>query len=119
MQHPDSRAKAHHILIETEEACLALKDKITSFDDFCEQAKQHSICPSAKIGGSLGLTKPEVLVKEMEDAIFSVPMAAVAGPIQTVHGYHLIWVVKRNIAEGAPKEQPQEAPLDPAFFADL
>lgn len=119
MQHPDSRAKAHHILLETEAACLALKDKISNFDDFCEQAKQHSICPSAKIGGGLGLTKPDVLVKEFEDAVFEAPVETLVGPIKTVHGYHLLWIVKRHIAEGKPKEQVEQTPLDPAYFSEL
>lgn len=119
MQHPDSRAKAHHILLETEEACLALKDQINNFDDFCEQAKQQSICPSAKISGDLGLSKPDVMVSEMEEAIFNEPLETVIGPVKTVHGYHLVWIKKRHIAEGEPKKQVEQSPLDPAYFSEL
>ena len=45
--------------------------------------------------GNIGLVKPEVIVTEMAEAIFSdAPLETVIGPIKTVHGYHLIWIKK-------------------------
>ena len=100
MIHPDSRAKAHHILLDTEQACLELIPQIESLESFSELAKEHSKCPSAKIGGHIGLVKPEVIVTEMAEAIFSdAPLETVIGPIKTVHGYHLIWIKKRQLAQ--------------------
>lgn len=97
MLHPDSRAKAHHILLASEADCLALLSEINSLEDFQQMAKTHSICPSAKIGGDLGLTKPGVVVTELEQAIFSGPLETLIGPIKTVHGYHLLWIKKRHL----------------------
>lgn len=97
MLHPDARAKAHHILLSDEQTAIALKAKIDCFDEFCELAKQHSLCPSAKIGGDLGLTKPGVIVPELESAIFSEPLETTTGPFKTVHGYHLLWIKKRYL----------------------
>ena len=97
MLHPDSRAKAHHILLASEAECLALMPKINLLKDFQSMAKTHSICPSAKIGGDLGLTKPGVVVTELEQAIFEGPLDTLVGPIKTVHGYHLLWIKKRNL----------------------
>lgn len=99
MIHPDSRAKAHHILVDNKAECLALKAQIHSLEDLIELAKTHSICPSAKIGGDLGLVKPEVIVAEMAEAIFNKPINTLLGPIKTVHGYHLTWVTKRQLAD--------------------
>jgi len=100
MIHPDSRAKAHHILLDSEQACLELIPQIESLETFSALAKTHSKCPSAKIGGDIGLVKPEVIVIEMAEAIFSdAPLNRVIGPIKTVHGYHLIWITKRQIVE--------------------
>ncbi|MDX1353097.1 MAG: peptidylprolyl isomerase [Thiomicrorhabdus sp.] len=99
MIHPDSRAKAHHILLDSEQACLELIGQIDSLESFSELAKAHSQCPSAKIGGDIGLVKPEVIVSEMAEVIFSdAPLETVIGPIKTVHGYHLIWIKKRQLA---------------------
>ncbi len=97
--HPDSRAKAHHILTETEQECFKLIPQIHSLEDFEKLASQHSICFTHKIQGQLGLTKPGVLVTEIEQAIFNGPMDEVIGPIKTVHGYHLLWVKKRHLGE--------------------
>lgn len=97
--HPDSRAKALHILLPTEAACLELMPQITDQASFEQLAVKFSDCPSAKIGGDLGLTKPGVIVAELEQAIFSQPLATLVGPIKTVHGYHLLWIKKRHLAE--------------------
>lgn len=103
MVHPDSRAKAHHILLPTEALALALIPQISSLEDFENAAREHSICPSAKIGGSLGLTKPDVLVPILEEAIFNEPLDSLIGPIETPHGHHLLWIKKRHIAEDSPE----------------
>lgn len=97
MLHPDSRAKAHHILLASEAECLALMTEINRLEDFQLMAKTHSTCPSAKIGGDLGLTKPGVVVAELEQAIFNETLERLIGPIKTVHGYHLLWIKKRHL----------------------
>lgn len=100
MIHPDSRAKAHHILLDSEQACLELISQIDSLETFTELAKEYSQSPSAKIGGDIGLVKPKVIVIEMAEAIFSdAPLNTVLGPIKTVHGYHLVWIKKRQLAD--------------------
>ena len=97
MLHPDSRAKSHHILLASEAEGLALMPEIINLEDFQRIAKSHSTCPSAKIGGDLGLTKPGVVVSELEQAIFNEPLDTLIGPIKTVHGYHLLWIKKRHL----------------------
>lgn len=95
---PDlARAKAHHILLQTEAQAVDLMAYIHDLASFEQVAKTYSLCPSAKIGGDLGLTKPGVVVEALEQAIFSVPLHTVSGPIQTCHGYHLLWVKKRQV----------------------
>lgn len=99
MLHPDSRAKAHHILLASEAKCLALTAEINCLEDFQQMAKIHSTCPSAKIGGDLGLTKPGVVVTELEQAIFNEPLERLIGPLKTVHGFHLLWIKKRHLID--------------------
>ena len=53
-----TRASARHILVSSEEQCLALKEEIQNGRDFAEVAKEHSSCPSSRQGGDLGSLVP-------------------------------------------------------------
>lgn len=107
MIHPDSRAKAHHILLETEQACLDLMPQIQTLEAFESLAKAHSICPSAKIGGDIGLVKPDVIVYQLAEQIFSEsPLHTLLGPFKTVHGYHLIWIKRRQLLDPNTSSDP-------------
>ncbi|MBI5483042.1 MAG: peptidylprolyl isomerase, partial [Deltaproteobacteria bacterium] len=48
------RASARHILVDSKEACEALKSKIEAGEDFAACAKNNSLCPSGRDGGNLG-----------------------------------------------------------------
>ena len=53
-----AQATARHILVETEEECLSLKEQIENGLDFAEAAKNNSSCPSGGKGGDLGSFAP-------------------------------------------------------------
>ncbi|WP_024850907.1 peptidylprolyl isomerase [Hydrogenovibrio kuenenii] len=91
-----TKAKARHILVATQEECLALKEQIHSFGDFEALAKEHSQCPSSKIGGDLGIFGKGVMVSEFDEVVFSAPLNEAQGPVKTQFGYHLIWVTARK-----------------------
>ncbi|GAG68398.1 unnamed protein product, partial [marine sediment metagenome] len=82
---------ARHILVETEEEAnnllLQLKEGLT---DFAELAKEKSIGPSAPSGGDLGFFARGQMVKEFEDAAFSLEPGKISGVVQTQFGYHII-----------------------------
>ena len=48
------RASARHLLVDTEEQCLTLKQQIAAGEDFAAVAQAHSNCPSKAQGGALG-----------------------------------------------------------------
>jgi peptidyl-prolyl cis-trans isomerase C len=89
-------ASARHILVDTEESCLALKEQIDGGADFAEVAREHSKCPSGQKGGALGEFSPGQMVKEFDEVVFSADVGVTHGPVQTQFGYHLIEITNRT-----------------------
>ena len=89
-------ASARHILVDSEDQCLALKSEIENGGDFVAAAKEHSNCPSGAQGGALGSFGKGQMVKEFEDVVFTAPINQVQGPVKTQFGYHLIEVTSRS-----------------------
>lgn len=90
-------ASARHILVKTKKRCNELKDKIAGGEDFGEIAKEHSICPSGKEGGGLGVFNKGAMVKEFDNVVFSAEVNQVHGPVKTQFGYHLIEITSRSV----------------------
>jgi len=89
-------ATARHILVDTEEQCLELKQQISEGADFATLAAEHSNCPSGKSGGDLGQFGPGMMVPEFDKVVFSADVGSVEGPVQTEFGYHLLEVTSRG-----------------------
>ena len=90
------RAAARHILVDTEELCIELKEKIIAGENFSDIAKNHSNCPSKTQGGALGSFGKGQMVREFEEVVFSAQLHQVQGPIKTQFGYHLVEVTNRT-----------------------
>lgn len=89
-------ASARHILVDTKEECLQLKDRIDAGEDFADVARAHSNCPSKAQGGDLGQFGPGMMVKEFDAVVFSADINTVQGPVKTQFGYHLLEVTSRD-----------------------
>ena len=89
-------ASARHILVDTEEECLQLRDRIGAGEDFADVARAHSNCPSKAQGGDLGQFRPGMMVKEFDAVVFSADINTVQGPVKTQFGYHLLEVTSRD-----------------------
>lgn len=92
---------ASHILVETEETALEIKELVDAGADFAEAAQEHSTGPSGPNGGELGWFGPGMMVPPFEEAVMALEVGEVSGPVQTQFGWH---IVKLNDA------RTQEAP---------
>ena len=91
-----SQASARHLLVSTEEQCLALKAEIEGGADFADIAKEHSECPSGAKGGALGTFGPGQMVAEFDTVVFNEELNTVHGPVKTQFGYHLLEITART-----------------------
>ena len=91
-----AKASARHILVDSEDFCQELKDKINGGVDFADMAKEYSNCPSGAQGGDLGEFSQGQMVPEFDQVVFSADTNTVHGPVQTQFGYHLIEITNRT-----------------------
>lgn len=89
-------ASARHLLVDNEEKCLELKNKIEGGADFADVARKHSKCPSGSSGGDLGEFRPGQMVPEFDKVVFNEELGKVHGPIKTQFGFHLIEITSRS-----------------------
>ena len=93
---------AKHILVDTEELCSKVKERIENGElSFEDAAKEYSTCPSNAQGGSLGVFGRGMMVPEFEDAAFELELEKISEPVKTQFGYHLIKVDTKNEAKAA------------------
>ena len=95
----DARARAHHILVESEAKALELMKELIFGADIGELARLHSLCPSRDQGGDLGSFVPADMAQEFSAFIFDerTPTDAPVGPIKTPFGYHVIVIDERTL----------------------
>lgn len=90
-----AKARARHILVDSEQKCEQLKIEIIEGADFAVVAEEHSTCPSGQQGGDLGEFAPGQMVREFDEVVFSEELDTVHGPVKTQFGYHLIEITER------------------------
>lgn len=89
--------KAQHILVKNKELAKNIQKKITGGENFEDVAKKYSEDDTTKSsGGNLGYFTKGVMVKEFEDAAFSLGKDQVSEPVKTIYGYHIIKILDRR-----------------------
>ncbi|MCF6246994.1 MAG: peptidylprolyl isomerase [Desulfobacula sp.] len=89
-------ASARHILVDSENFCKKLIEKIKKGKDFNLIAKEHSKCPSGKNGGDLGEFGPGQMVPEFDKVVFNEEVGTPHGPIKTEFGFHIVEITSRS-----------------------
>jgi len=85
-----TKMRASHILVEKQSQALKILEELKAGADFKDLAKKYSICPSGKKGGDLGQFNRGQMVREFEQAAFSLKQGEISGLIKTQFGYHII-----------------------------
>jgi peptidyl-prolyl cis-trans isomerase C len=88
------QVRASHILVKTEQEANSILFDLKRGHSFEEEAKKHSLCPSKNKGGDLGWFGKGMMVKEFENAAFSLPVGELSKPIKTQFGFHIIKVTE-------------------------
>ena len=97
---------ASHILVDSEEKALQIKADIDAGSvTFEDAARENSSCPSGQNGGELGQFGRGQMVKEFEDAAFTLEVGVVSAPVQTQFGWHLIKVSAKSKSSAMPYEE--------------
>ncbi len=89
-------ATARHLLVEDEEFCIELKNRIENGEKFEDIAKEFSKCPSGQDGGNLGNFSEGQMVPEFDTVVFNEALNVVHGPVKTQFGYHLLETTSRQ-----------------------
>ncbi|NNK16125.1 MAG: peptidylprolyl isomerase [Sulfitobacter sp.] len=99
---------ASHILVETEEEALAIKEELDNGAGFAEMAREKSTGPSGPSGGSLGWFGKGMMVPTFEAAVVEMEAGAVSDPVQTQFGWHVIKLNETRKSEAPSLESVRE-----------
>lgn len=87
---PVTEYNASHVLVETEDEALNVKELIDDGADFAETAREFSTGPSGPSGGELGWFGSGMMVAEFEEAVVAMETGGVSEPVNTQFGWHII-----------------------------
>lgn len=91
-----AKARARHILVDSESFCSELIEQIKKGEDFAELAKTHSKCPSGRNGGDLGEFGLGQMVPEFDRVVFNEDVGVPHGPVKTDFGFHIVEITSRS-----------------------
>jgi foldase protein PrsA len=107
---------AQHILVADEATAQTVIERLNAGEDFAVVAKELSTdTGSASNGGDLGWFPKGAMVKEFEDAAFSLEPGTVSKPVKTDYGYHIIKVLEKGMRDLDDQTYSQLA--QPAFLS--
>ena len=99
---PESRQASHILInvsstadesekIDKHNLASEIVDRARLGEDFAGLAAEYSDDPgSAQNGGDLGIIAKGQMVKPFEDAVYSMNLGEIAGPVETQYGFHII-----------------------------
>jgi len=113
--HTEEQVLARHILVDTAQEAIAIKQLLANGSDFAELAKAHSKdTGSGANGGNLAWSTKDAYVAEFGEAAFTQPIGEIGEPVKTEFGYHIIQVIARQElpVSASQYEQKQQKTFD-------
>jgi foldase protein PrsA len=109
------QVNARHIIVRSLEEAQAAMDRINNGEGFATLAAEVSIDVTTRdSGGNLGwFARNELLYPNLEEVAFSLDIGQIAGPIQTIIGYHIIQTMDKAVR---PVELERLANISPNIF---
>lgn len=90
-----NKVQIKHILVKKMTKAEELIEMINTGKKFEQMAREHSLCPSRRRGGNLGVITRGKMVREFEKAAFALKKGEMTQiPVKTQHGWHVIKRVK-------------------------
>lgn len=91
--------KVSQIVVKSESEANSIVAALKKGQSFEALAKQKSIDPNSKRGGLIGwiAKNSQMLLPELETAVFSISKGQISKPIKTKFGYHILKVTNTNI----------------------
>ena len=87
------KIRCAHILVEKLTDAQQILERLKKGEDFAKLAAEKSIDGSRRRGGDLGWFGRGMMVKEFENAAFTLQKGVTSQPIKTEFGWHLIKVI--------------------------
>ena len=84
------KVRASHILVPKFSIAKDIKKQLDSGASFKKLAEKYSTCSSKKRGGDLGFFGRNQMVKEFENAVYSMKVGDISDPVKSQFGYHII-----------------------------
>jgi parvulin-like peptidyl-prolyl isomerase len=84
------KVRCAHILVKTEQEAKLIADQLNKGANFSKLAMEKSLCPSGKRGGDLGVFGRGKMVREFENAAFTLQKGQTSQPVKTEFGWHII-----------------------------
>jgi len=117
--------RCSHILVKTDCECSDALQKITdirnriqSAMDFKRESREISDCPSCVQYGDLGYFPRGKMVKEIDDAVFSMSIGEISQPVHSPFGYHILMVTDKKSSRLIPFEQIKDSLQDRLITLD-
>ena len=101
---PDDSEETHQQQMQKAEEVL---EKAKSGEEFAKLAELHSEGPTAVSGGDLGFFTQGQMVKPFDDAVFSMQVNEISGPVKTDFGYHVIKLEEIQLGHVQTKDEVQ------------
>lgn len=92
------------VWLEIRDVALKIKARIAAGEDFAEVAREVSEDPYAAKGGDMGWAHSGTLSEGLEEATVNLKPGEIAGPIESLYGYHIIKLHARELSKLKPFE---------------